>query len=99
MSSEVRARACVRELWGLTPDERPERRPFVFGEYLRKRMNASGVTSSFMARVCYSTHGPSTKADKSAEAKVQTVLGTFKPIAVNETSLLHRDFRSETSLK
>jgi hypothetical protein len=28
-----------------------------------------------------------------------TVLGTSKTIVVKETSLLHRDFRSETSLK
>jgi hypothetical protein len=43
--------------------------------------------------------GPSTKADKSAEADVQTLSGMSKTIAVKETSLLHRDFRSETSLK
>ncbi len=49
VSSAARARACVRELWGLTPDKRPELGPFVSGEYLRKRMNASGV---IMTRVC-----------------------------------------------
>ncbi len=47
-----RARGCVRELWVLTPEERPELGPFVSGEYLRKRMNASGIESSIMAREC-----------------------------------------------
>jgi hypothetical protein len=56
VSSAARARACFRELWSLTPDERPELVPLVSGEYLRKRMNASDVKLSFMARVCCSTH-------------------------------------------
>jgi hypothetical protein len=57
--ARLRSRAVAAG--GLTPDERPELGPFVFGEYLRKRMNASGVNSSLMAHVCYSTHSSITK--------------------------------------
>jgi hypothetical protein len=68
-----RVRACVRELKGLTPDERPELGHFVSREYLSKLTNASGVKSSFMACLCYSTHASITRHLLNSPSSFKTV--------------------------
>ncbi len=54
MSSAARARACVRELWGLAPDWRPELGPVVSDEYLNEQTNGRALARSVSSRLSFS---------------------------------------------